>query len=283
MLYLTIVSFIWAASFGLIKKYLAGVDAGFVSFARLAVSLAVFLPFLRTKNIGLKFSARLFLIGAVQYGLMYIFYMYSFRFLKGYQVALFTLLTPLYVSLINDGFRKKFDLRGLSLASLAVLGGAIIVYSPGEMKNIFAGFMLVQASNISFAFGQVFYRETAAKYQFNAAQIFAVIYFGGALTAGIYTGINGGFSASAALSARQIAVLVYLGAVASGLGFFMWNIGATKVSAPVLAVFNNVKIPLAVICSLLIFGEQVNMVKLFIGGAVIVLALYLSKFKQRRV
>jgi len=51
MIYLLIVSLIWAFSFGLIKGQLTGLDANFVAAARLVVSLAAFLPFLRIKQV----------------------------------------------------------------------------------------------------------------------------------------------------------------------------------------------------------------------------------------
>jgi len=51
MIYLLLVSIAWAFSFGLIKGNLAGVDSNFVSFARMAFSLLVFLPFLKYKNL----------------------------------------------------------------------------------------------------------------------------------------------------------------------------------------------------------------------------------------
>ena len=68
-------------------------------------------------------------------------------------------------------------------------------------------------------------------------------------------------------------LLVYLGVLASGLCFFLWNIGATRVSAGTLAVMNNAKVPLGVACSLLFFGEHANLLTLaasfgLLGGAV---------------
>ena len=93
---LFIVSLIWAFSFGLIKDRLAGLDANFVAAARLLISLLVFLPFLRTRGLSRKLSLRLLAIGALQYGVMYITYIAAFNFLKAYEVALFTIFTPIY-------------------------------------------------------------------------------------------------------------------------------------------------------------------------------------------
>ena len=68
-----------------------------------------------------------------------------------------------------------------------------------------------------------------------------------------------------------------LGVAASGLGFFLWNRGATRVSAGTLAAMNNVKIPLAVACSLVVFGEQADLPRLFLGGGLMASAVWLAQ------
>jgi len=47
---LLLVSIAWGFSFGLIKGNLTGIDSNFISFARMAFSLVVFLPFLKFKK-----------------------------------------------------------------------------------------------------------------------------------------------------------------------------------------------------------------------------------------
>jgi drug/metabolite transporter (DMT)-like permease len=58
--------------------------------------------------------------------------------------------------------------------------------------------------------------------------------------------------------------------------FFLWNYGARRVNAGVLAVSNNLKIPLAIACSALFFGEHINLTQLLIGSGIIVAALLLN-------
>lgn len=94
MLYLLSASIIWSFSFGLIKGNLTSLHPNLVSFFRIAISLLVFLPFIKVKNIPNRFKLKLVLIGGVQYGLMYITYIYSYKYLKGYEAALFTIFTP---------------------------------------------------------------------------------------------------------------------------------------------------------------------------------------------
>jgi len=70
--------------------------------------------------------------------------------------------------------------------------------------------------------------------------------------------------------------------VASGLGFWLWNAGARRVSAGTLAVFNDLKIPLAVAVSLLVFGEQTDLPRLLMGGTLVLAALLLNeRFAQQ--
>ena len=79
------------------------------------------------------------------------------------------------------------------------------------------------------------------------------------------------------LTLSQALTLLYLGAIASGLGFFLWNVGARQASAGAQAVFNNLKIPLAIAVSLLFFGEQANTINLLLGGLVVAGALLLNE------
>ena len=92
---------------------------------------------------------------------MYVFYIQSFRFLAAHQVALFTIFTPLYVAAAADLLEKRFRPLHLWTALLAVAGTAVIVYSGLGSAGLLAGFVLVQASNLCFALGQVLYRRLA--------------------------------------------------------------------------------------------------------------------------
>lgn len=281
MLMLLAASFIWAFSFGLIKMFLGGLDAGFVAFVRLALSFLLFLPLLRPRKLSLPATLRLFLIGMVQFGLMYVFYIRSFHFLAAYQVALFTIFTPLYVTALADVLEKRFRPRHLWAALLAVAGTAVIVYSGLGAAGLFAGFALVQASNACFALGQVFYRRTVrAGRDWRDRDGFAWLFLGGTVAAFLFM-VPGPAALPASLDGGQVLVLLYLGLLASGVGFFFWNVGATRVSAGLLAVFNNVKVPLAVVVSLVFFRERTDLLRLAMGSAAILSALCLNSRGDR--
>lgn len=283
MVLLLIVSLAWAFSFSLIKGNLTGVDSNFVSFARMLVSLLVFLPLIRIRKINRKLAWKLALAGIMQFGIMYIAYIASFKTLKAYEVALFTIFTPLYVTLIDDAFRKKFNPLYLVTAILAVIGTWIIKSGDPLSPGIWTGFLLVQVSNLCFAFGQVYYRRLMANHpDLKDRDVFGVLYLGAVVVTLAATLAFTPLS-TLTLTAKQIWTLVYLGAFASGICFFFWNIGSRQVNTGALAIFNDLKVPLAVAVALLVFGEQTNWVTLLIGGSIVVASLVLNEWITKKI
>ncbi len=65
--------------------------------------------------------------------------------------------------------------------------------------------------------------------------------------------------------------------ISSGACFFWWNLGASRVNAGTLAVFNNAKVPLGVACSLLFFGEHADLPRLLVGGVLMAAALWVAE------
>jgi len=279
---LLLVSLAWGFSFGLIKGNLTGIDSNFVSFARMALSLLVFLPFIKFKKIGKSLFWKLFLTGVLQFGVMYIAYIASFKYLQAYEVALFTIFTPLYVTLINDALNRKFNVLYLITAVLAIAGTWVIEQSQILSPGVLTGFLLVQVSNLAFAFGQLYYRKLmAGKNELRDHEVFGALYLGAATITALATLIFTPL-ASLTLTAKQIWTLVYLGIFASGICFFLWNFGARKVNAGALAIFNDFKIPLAVAISLLVFGEKTNLLYLLIGGLIVVASLVVNEVLNRK-
>ena len=68
--------------------------------------------------------------------------------------------------------------------------------------------------------------------------------------------------------------------VPSGVAFYLWNAGARRVNAGILAVFNNLKIPLAIAVSVLLFREAADVPVLVVGTAVLLAAFLLARRGQ---
>lgn len=179
MALLIITTILWAFSFSLIGEYLAGsVDSYFSVLMRVGLAALVFLPFLRTRGQSLKTIVLYMLVGAMQLGIMYLFSFRAYVYLSVSEFLLFTVLTPLYITLIYDLLSKRRLRWGYLLsAALAVIGAAIIRYDKVS-DHFWTGLMFVQLANISFAIGMVGYKrlmETRPMPQHNA---FAWFYMG---------------------------------------------------------------------------------------------------------
>lgn len=278
MIYLLLVSIIWAFSPGLIKGRLTGIDPNAVSVIRLALALLVFLPFFRPSVIPRTIALRLVAIGTVQFGLMYWGYLHAFTFLPAYAIGLFTLTTPLYVVLIEALVTRRWQTRHAFAAVLAIMGAAVLFETRSDAPSGWLyGCMLVQFSNLCFAAGQLAWRRTRVTLPANIsdASLFALPYAGALALTGIFSAFTTDWTAIQPTS-TQVLTLLYLGVIASGLSFFLWNLGATRVATGTLAVLNNLKVPLTVAAALLFFGEQTNLPRLAISFAFFTLALFIS-------
>ncbi|MCH2156910.1 MAG: EamA family transporter [Opitutales bacterium] len=275
MLRLLSATLIWAFSFGLIGSQLTGLDAGWVALCRLLTAVIVFSPFLWRSSMGARDLWVLCGIGAVQFGLMYSFYLSAFQFIEAYLVAAFTAFTPIWVALIGGLWERKLDWAILSLAVFAFLGAWIIRESPLlDGEAIWIGFALMQIANFCFACGQVAFRRWSRQSSVPAHRSMLYLYVGGAGVALLYFGARVllGIQGSTSPSLSQIGIIVYLGVIASGLGFFLWNSGAAHVSNGVLAVSNNWVVPVGVALAIPMAGSQPDWPSFGLGATVIVAA-----------
>ena len=276
MPYLILVSLIWGFSFVIIKGSLAALDSNFVSFVRLLLSLALFLPFIRPAGPRPHDQLNLMLIGAVQFGLMYVAYIAAYRDLPAHIIALLTTTTPIFVSIAHGFYAKKFYAHSLFLALLAVAGGVILEFPDQPLEATLRGVVLVQASNAAFAFGQIAYKNwMEVRPGLQDKNVFVYLYGGAVAVAGIFSLVTTDYR-HLTIQSHQWLALLYLGIIASGLGFFLFNAGARRVDSPMLAIFNNVKIPLSVAVAILVFREEASVISLAGGTVLMVAALWLQ-------
>jgi drug/metabolite transporter (DMT)-like permease len=279
-------SLIWAFSFGITMTWLGRLDSALVSAARLGLALLVFLPALRWKGLAPRTALVLTGIGALQFGLMYLALNASYHhFRASYQVVLFTLTTPIMVTLFADALERRLHPRALLAAVVAMVGTAVAVIGAKstEVAATVAGIVLVQLSNLAFALGQVLYQRLRRQQPaLRDREVFGLLYAGAFAVTALAFLMSGAATSIRLLTPAQIGTLLYLGILASGIGFFLWNVGATRVSAGVLAVMNNLKVPLGITCSLLFFHEQANVPWLLASLALLGLAVWLVQRPAKR-
>ena len=185
MRYLLIVTLLWAFSFSLIGEYLAGrVDSYFAVLTRIVIAGLLFVPLTRWRGHAPAFVRGMLLIGALQFGITYVCLYLSFSVLTVPEVLLFTILTPLHVTLIEDALNRRFNPWALLAALVAVLGAGIIRYD-GISSGFLLGFLLLQVANFTFAAGQVLYKHLLLKHPSSEPQYkrFGFFYLGALLIA----------------------------------------------------------------------------------------------------
>ncbi len=280
MLNLILASLLWAFSFGLIKGRMGGLDPATVAAGRLLLAALAFSPFLFKHRLPKGNISRTMLLGALQFGLMYWFYIASFAYLPAWLVALFTVFTPLYVVLISDALDRRVRWRNLAAAVVAVAGALLVVAWGTPDGTAWKGILLLQGANLCFAVGQVLYSGLKKEVGVSDVILIGWMYWGAFLLTGMVVLLSSSFSLEAWDKPAGWALL-YLGLLPTALGFYLWNRGAARVTAGWLAVANNLKIPLAVVVSWLVFREDADMLRGSLGLVVVVSSLFLAESPKK--
>ncbi|MGL4928458.1 carboxylate/amino acid/amine transporter [Plesiomonas shigelloides] len=283
MLLLILTTLLWAFSFSLIGVYLAGqVDTWFSVLMRVLLALLVMLPFLRPRLVPMRDRLTLMALGACQLGIMYLFYYHAFLLLTVPEVVLFTILTPLYVTLIYDLLQRRFS-RGYFVSAALAVAGALVIRYGAVSSQFILGFLVVQAANICFAIGQVGYKYWVERQPQPISQhaVFAWFYAGASVVGVIAFALFGDLS-RLPHTPVQWGVLMWLGLVASGLGYFMWNKGATQVDTGTLAVMNNALVPAGLLVNFALWNQHPDWLRLAAGGILILLSLQVSRYFRLR-
>ena len=276
MIFLIISTIIWAFSFSIIGNYLSSdIDPWSLSLIRVIISFLVFLPFIDL-NINKKRMVYIIGVGAIQIGFMYSFYLNAFSFISVEKILLFTIFTPIYVTTISDIFQKKLKKLFLFLSILSVIGSLIIRITDVQLLDL-KGFILIQGANFSFALGQVLYKryiKNNSKLDYNLNE-FGYFYFGAIIIASLGSLIMID-SLSYPKSTTQWILVLWLGAIASGLGYYFWNRGSVLVNNGTLAVMNNLVIPLGLFIEIVFFSKLINITNYIIGALIILSSIYFS-------
>lgn len=277
MIYLIIATICFSLSFGLIKSQLSTLPSEFVVFFRLLIASLIFVPLIKKEHLRKHLLA--IIIGIIQFGIMYLCFFKAFKYLQGNEVALLTTTTPIFVALWSCLFGERFKTVYIFCILLSVIGAGIIVWENLAFESIIKGILLMETTNCTFALGQVLWKKHIGQ---NETQFMSSAYFGAVIFVLPFMLFGVDF-ASLNISLNQILSLLYLGFIPTGLGFWLWNKGATMVETSLLAIMNNLKIPLGVLFSIFLFKENINVLNFVLGTFVIIFSIVLLHFSLKSV
>ena len=276
MHYLFITTILWSFSFSLIGNFIAvEMNSWTLAFLRSLVACIFFAPWINFK-IPFDYVIKMIIIGTLQIGIMYLLYLNSFNYASVQKILLFTITTPFYVFVISQLFKGEFKLTSISIIIISIIGGFIIRMTSFDIADLTA-LLLVQAANICFASGQVFYRRLK-RYNKNNVNIntdFA-FFFIGATFITLLGLIASPYNYSNPKTIEQWLLILWLGGGASGVGYYLWNYGSTKVKVETLATMNNLVIPLGLFVDIIFFSGNHDFQTLIIGTIIIIFSIAAS-------
>lgn len=269
MKYLILTTLIWAFSFSLIGRVLSGeVDPYLAILSRLFLALLVFAPFVKRFRFFEKSSVHLMMIGAIQVGLMYVFYFHAFQFISVSKVALFTIFTPLYLSLLSTMAKKiKLNLVHLCCLFIVLFGSFLLHYHKQLGGDFVIGFILIQLANIHFALGQFLLKK--CDFPFALQSKFFYFFLGAFLVVLVMALVMADFSRYPKTGLHVLALL-WLGLVASGLALYLWARGSKEVSYSSLSLMNNAVIPVSLVIEFIIFDHSKRNLLFLLGASLLV-------------
>ncbi|MCH8502041.1 MAG: DMT family transporter [Aliidiomarina sp.] len=279
---LILITIVWAFSFSLIGEFLSrDVDAYIAVFIRMIFALALLLPFLNIGHLQRRQRLQLMAIGGVQIGLMYLLLYHAFLYLSVAEVLLFTIFTPLYITLIDERIlnRKALPKVWWLAALLSVIGAGVIRYQ-GLSSDFLIGFLLLQGANLCFALGQVAYRRLPLGSDREQVKVYGLFFLGATLVSGLGMLLFADFTRLPTTWVHW-SVLVWLGFGASGVGYLIWSIASKKVNVGQLATMNNALIPAGLLVNFLLWGQNVNWATLALGAVIIFSAVWLASSVRR--
>ncbi|MDR1438326.1 MAG: DMT family transporter [Puniceicoccales bacterium] len=275
MALLIFVSIIWGMTYGINSDAVRFIPPQWMSLFYVCTGFLIFFPFLLQSDCNGK-RMQCMAIGAVQLGLMYFFYEWSFFFLPGGTVALLSVTTPIYIALIGDGIGRKFRPKYLAFATLIVT----LTYFPMAKANgnfpHWQGILCSQLTNFCYALGQISYCKLHRKVAIGDRGAMAWHYLGALCILLPLTFIFPWQLAKSDGNLLRVSCeLVFLGPICCGLGNYLWNKGICHAKASQILAFNNLPILLGIAFGAIFFHEPLGGI-FRISSIVAVLFLCLS-------
>ena len=282
MFYLIVTTVIWSFSFSLIGNSLSpDINSWSLAFSRAAIACILFSRWINFK-IPISYIIKIIFIGALQIGIMYILYLNAFSYTSVQRILLFTITTPFYVTMISQIINKEIKLFAFFITLLSILGALIIRMTDFDTSD-FIGLILVQLANLCFASGQVLYKAMKAdsKISTNVYTDFSFFFIGASLITFIGL-IVSPVSYTYPNTISQWFLVLWLGVGASGIGYYFWNYGATKVKVETLATMNNLVIPLGLFVEIIFFSGSYDF-ETFVIGTVIIISSIVSSLRYDKI
>ena len=277
-------SIIFGFSFMMSKTALEYVSPiGLISY-RFLLAFIVFEILRLTKivkiNLNKKSLVSIILVAVFQPVLYFIFETYGLSMTSSAEAGLMIALIPIFVTLLSTIILKEKPLKSQVFFIVISVGGVILIQlfrSGISFESSYTGFSLLLLAVISAALFNIASRNAAKDHK--PQEITYIMMLMGAISFNsIYLTqliINHNVT-SYFIVLKNISVIlpvVYLGIVASIIGFFLVNYSLNKLPAHISSIYSNISTVVAVIAGALFLDETIYFYHI-IGGIMIITGVY---------
>jgi drug/metabolite transporter (DMT)-like permease len=289
MLLLLLTMTVWGSTFVVTKELIAVWPPFTLAFVRVSVGALVLLPFaLSRKNPGVRLPwGAIWTMGLIGVALYYLVFNTAMVHVSASQGALVQASIPAMTALVAVVWLREraSPLRWLGIA-LSV-GGVLIVFSgsgsEGGQSSLF-GNLLMFASVVCWGLYTSLAKRAAG---FDSLVITTAVTGTGAL---LLSPLAGYEIVTANLTGDGLpplpligwAELLYLGVIASGMAYLLYNASLRHLDASEVGVYTNLIPIVGVLTGVIVLGEPLS-ARAIVGGLVVMLGVWITSRSERPV
>ena len=231
-------------------------------------------------NIKLKESLPIILVALFQPVLYFIFETYGLEKTTSAEAGLMIALIPIFVTIFSTLILKeKPKILQLLFIFVSFIGVIVIQTSKSNagLQSEFLGFLLLLLAVVSAALFNIASRNASKTHKPHEITYFmmlvGMVSFNGIYIIQLLSGKKMSNYFTNLLNIEIIFPIIYLGVLASILGFFLVNYTLSKLPAHVSAIYSNIATIVSVLAGYFFLNESVGIYHL-IGGTLIIIGIY---------
>lgn len=258
------------------------VEVAFLRYLLGGLALLPFLFLLRSRNLSKEFVIKIAGLGALFFALFPFLFSWAFVYTTAARGSLVLATMPVWTMLISKAIgHEKISVKSLIAIGLALLGLTIALSDKLLMTSghevLFKGELIMLLTALTGAVYAILSRNVLR--QVPASTMTPIAMLVGCLCLLPFTLASRIDIHMMALSSMQLSLVIYLGVVAGGIAFFLFNWSLTRSSATFTTLFVTLNPITAIFLGKLFLGETIK-VNFIIGVLVVFAGLGLAVRSQ---
>lgn len=276
---------IWGSTFAVTKEIIVGVPPLALAFVRVAIATLVLLPFafVRARGAGADTSqlpwTAVWAMGFIGVTLYYALFNFSLLYTSASQGALVQSCLPAMTALVAVlWLREHATFARWAGIALSVAGVAVVFSggSGGEARSAALGAFLMFLTSICWGFYTALAKKTA---QLDAITVTTAVMGAGALLLLPIAALEVATQGMPRLSMAAWAGVLYLGAIASGAAYMLYNAALKHVDASQAGAYTNLIPIIGVLTGVIVLGEPLS-ARAIVGGGIVFLGVWITGLQR---